>query len=343
MLYVKLLLSPHPRAKVKTLDVSKAEKMPGVAYVLTRPRMRRRPIRCPKNCSSRAKSWPSWPRKPRIRRRMRVDAIGVEYDILPFASNLQQAMAPNPPDLSTTNSDGNIVKTLFEWGEVDKAFAQADIVKEFTYFFNGRDPVPIAAAGLRCQMGRRQVDDVGHGPGDLSATSQLGQAAGHPARRRFATSTNGMAEHSAGRSAGAEVLSLDRLHLRKRPGGRSRLMLPKDQELAVLNIKPQNLSKFKVGATKDGKIIAMPARVPRQHRGANPGGRSSNERGRRRPVRAVPPRGSQLERGRLSLSDQFHAHGRVAQQFPAGVQVGLGTDDGRDGRSRGHGPGASSG
>ena len=35
MLWGRLLTSPHPRARVKKLDVSKAEKMPGVAYVLT--------------------------------------------------------------------------------------------------------------------------------------------------------------------------------------------------------------------------------------------------------------------------------------------------------------------
>ena len=35
MLFAKILTSPHPRAKVKKLDGSNAEKMPGVAYVLT--------------------------------------------------------------------------------------------------------------------------------------------------------------------------------------------------------------------------------------------------------------------------------------------------------------------
>ena len=35
MLWVKVLTSPHPRATIKNIDTSKAEKMPGVAYVLT--------------------------------------------------------------------------------------------------------------------------------------------------------------------------------------------------------------------------------------------------------------------------------------------------------------------
>jgi CO/xanthine dehydrogenase Mo-binding subunit len=34
-------------------------------------------------------------------------------------------------------------------------------------------------------------------------------------------------------------------------------MLPKDQELAHISIKPENITKFKVGASKDGRIIAL--------------------------------------------------------------------------------------
>src|SRR5262249_1960111 len=35
MLFAKLLTSPHPRARIKNIDTSKAEKFPGVAYILT--------------------------------------------------------------------------------------------------------------------------------------------------------------------------------------------------------------------------------------------------------------------------------------------------------------------
>src|SRR5437667_6514133 len=36
-----------------------------------------------------------------------------------------------------------------------------------------------------------------------------------------------------------------------------KLMLPKDQELAHITIKPENMTKFKVGAKKDGRIVAL--------------------------------------------------------------------------------------
>jgi hypothetical protein len=35
MLFAKVLTTPHPHAKIKSLDTSKAEKLPGVAYILT--------------------------------------------------------------------------------------------------------------------------------------------------------------------------------------------------------------------------------------------------------------------------------------------------------------------
>ena len=113
-------------------------------------------------------------------------------------------------------------------------------------------------------------------------------------------------------------------------------MLPKSQELAFLQVKPQTLCKFKVGATKDGKIYGMPARVPRQH------GRESGRRGAAKEEEAGPScTSTSFPTGRengLLYRTNLMRHGPVAEQFPARVQVGLGTDDGRDGGSGRHGP-----
>src|SRR5438105_4687515 len=35
MLHAKFLTSPHPHSRIRNIDTSKAEKLPGVAYVLT--------------------------------------------------------------------------------------------------------------------------------------------------------------------------------------------------------------------------------------------------------------------------------------------------------------------
>jgi xanthine dehydrogenase YagR molybdenum-binding subunit len=46
-------------------------------------------------------------------------------------------------------------------------------------------------------------------------------------------------------------------HLAKVTGRPVKVMLPKDQELAQLQIKPETITKFRVGAKKDGTIIAL--------------------------------------------------------------------------------------
>src|SRR5438046_10076595 len=97
MLWGRSLTSPQPRAKVKRLDVSKAEKMPGVAYILT-------PGNAPK----------SYPLTDELFFQGEIvaivaadsedlahgaaDAIEVEYDIVPLAPTLQQLIAPDPQD-----------------------------------------------------------------------------------------------------------------------------------------------------------------------------------------------------------------------------------------------------
>src|SRR5213078_1110513 len=57
MLFAKLLTSPHPHARVRRLDASKAEKMPGVAYILT-PQNAPKTYPLPDELSSREKSSP---------------------------------------------------------------------------------------------------------------------------------------------------------------------------------------------------------------------------------------------------------------------------------------------
>jgi len=46
-------------------------------------------------------------------------------------------------------------------------------------------------------------------------------------------------------------------YIAKMTGRPVKLMLPKQQELAYLTVKPENLTKFKVGAKKDGRIVAL--------------------------------------------------------------------------------------
>ena len=170
---------------------------------------------------------------------------------------------------------GNVVKTLFEWGDVDKAFAQADVVKEFSYFFNGGIIFPFQPLSCVAEWENDKLTMWVLTQRTYLSRTVLAQGPGHSGRIRADQEAHirQRAEHHdreqgsrhrqmewrvvrrRGRSDGPHQ-SLDRAHREGDRHGRCKLMLPKDQELPVLRVKPQNLTKFKVGATKDGKIVA---------------------------------------------------------------------------------------
>src|SRR5579862_2552576 len=100
MLYTKLLTSPHPRAKVKALDVSQAEKMTGVAYILT-PQNAPSTYPLPEELFFPGEVVAIVAAETEDQAEDAAAAIQVEYELLPFASNLDQAMAANAPDLSS--------------------------------------------------------------------------------------------------------------------------------------------------------------------------------------------------------------------------------------------------
>src|SRR5206468_265727 len=86
--------------------------------------------------------------------------------------------------------------------------------------------------------------------------SALASALGmDPAKIRFINKYN-CSTFGAARLAAERFYPLI-AHLAKVTGRPVKVMLPKDQELAQLLIKPETITKFKVGAKKDGRITAI--------------------------------------------------------------------------------------
>lgn len=136
-LYAAVLRSPLPHATIRTIDTSRAEALPGVHAVLSfanAPEI-------------------EWYEDGKLFDRtvrfvgdevaavaadsldIAVDALGlitVEYQALPFAVDLEAALAPGAPRL---RKDGNISgePQEYERGDVAAGFGQADVVVERTY------------------------------------------------------------------------------------------------------------------------------------------------------------------------------------------------------------------
>ena len=138
MLVGKILHSPHPHAEIVSVDVSGVESMSGVHAVVT-------PFDVPKGSIA--------PDLPILDTEVRFvgdevaavaaededlarDAIGrivVEYEILPFVTDMRKALEPDAPPV---HEGGNLVggePITLERGNVLEGFAEADVILEDTF------------------------------------------------------------------------------------------------------------------------------------------------------------------------------------------------------------------
>ncbi len=138
MLYAKILRSPYPHAKVLNIEIEKAKALPGVKAVLTH------------------KDVPSyrWESDMPIltdiarfegddiavvaavdedRATEATDLIKVDYEVLPFVLDPEEAMKPGAPKV---HPQGNIVGAKpyqLVRGDIEKGFTEADLVYENNY------------------------------------------------------------------------------------------------------------------------------------------------------------------------------------------------------------------
>ena len=142
MLHAAVLRSPHPHARIVSIDVSAAEKMPGVKAVVTGADTAKR-----KWGAFRPDLYPLAIGKVRYvgdevaavaaidpeTARAAVDAIKVEYEVLPAVLSLDQALGAGAP-LVHDDAAGNIAHQFnFERGDVDAGFKASDVVVEGTW------------------------------------------------------------------------------------------------------------------------------------------------------------------------------------------------------------------
>ena len=256
MLFAKLLTSPHPHARVRKLDAAKAQQMPGVAYILTRENSPKTyPL--PEELFFQGDVVAIVAAETEDLAEDAVEAIEVEYEVLPFAANLAQIMSPNAPDLSRGGGQrrGNLTTSLAQYGDVENGFREADIVKEFTYYYAGAVVAPLQPCGSVAKWDGDKVTVWGHGQAIYPARALIARGLGiEPSNVRFINKWNGGT--FGGVRQASEKFYPWVAYMAKMAGKPVKLTLTKDQELAHMQVKPENIQKFKVGAKKDGRIVA---------------------------------------------------------------------------------------
>jgi len=146
-LWMKILRSPHPHAKIKSIDTAEAVAMPGVKAVLTHHEVPQKEILCSIfNFRGRILD-------DRVRfvgdevaavageteevAGRALDLIEVEYEALPSVFDVEEALKPGAPDVRGIGKnkiacppEPGILPSIQEWGNIEKGFEEADAAVE---------------------------------------------------------------------------------------------------------------------------------------------------------------------------------------------------------------------
>ncbi|MBI4317981.1 MAG: molybdopterin-dependent oxidoreductase [Chloroflexi bacterium] len=268
MLFGKVLLARHPHAEILALDTSQAERMPGVATVLTagdvpgretfgalvpdQPVLANTRVRFLGDVVA-AVFAESLAEAEQAR-----DAVDVEYRTLPVVSSPEEALRADAPRLS---QQGNVCAHvhLAAVGDVEKGFAQADVVVEGDYttpFVEHGYLEPEAAVAIPSPDGRVTIHCPTQGP----FVSRIGIATflnvSQESVRIVCTPLGGGFGGKTDITAPA-LAALAAL----RTGRPCKLTLTRAESLLMSTKKHASALHYKVGATKDGSLTAVEANI----------------------------------------------------------------------------------
>ena len=188
LLMQKLLTCPHPHARIKSLDTSKAERMPGVAYILTYKNAPKTfPLSQELNFQGDTVAFVAAETEDLAEDA--VAAIEVDYEVLPFASTLAQATvarcagpscAPRKRQSHSMPENDPHYDPDATWvskhGDVEKGFQEADVIKEFTYSFAGATAVPMQPVSCVAKWDGDKLTFWGMGQGIYPLRAEIARA-----------------------------------------------------------------------------------------------------------------------------------------------------------------------
>jgi CO/xanthine dehydrogenase Mo-binding subunit len=282
LLWAKILRSPHPHARIRRVDIARAEKVPGVKAIITGEdvkgffvgkQIRDMPVLC-------------WDRARFVGDRVAavaaesIDAaedaihlIDVDYDVLPAVFDPLEAMAPSAPTLheNVVDYDGapkNIIAndlhnglTRLSWkkGDVEAGFRHADLVLEHTFQIPARHQgylEPHAATLAIESDGRVQVWASVKNP--FGVRSQLAKCLS-VAEECICMNPVNVGGEFGGKGDGVDLPVL--YFLAQKSGRPVKLVMSYAEELSASNPAHPTVITIKTGVMRDGRIVARKMRA----------------------------------------------------------------------------------
>ena len=282
------LRSPHAHARIKSIDTSAAEALPGVKAVVTRadfPEAGRRVADVLDNCMAGEKALYDGHAVAAVAAssmhvaRKALKLIKVDYEVLPHVTDVDEAMKPGAPELH----EGRVKKTVpegqfsanviarhqFGHGDVEQGFAKAEKVIERNFTTAATHQGYIEPHACLASMGP-------DGQGDLWVCTQ-----GHFAVRTMCSDIMGMeagrlrvtASEIGGGFGGKTTVFLEpvALMLSKKANRPVKMVMSRAEVLRASGPTSSTSIDVKIGMNSDGRITAAKAEL-RYQGGAYPGG-----------------------------------------------------------------------
>ena len=277
MIWGKVLRSPHPHAVIRSIDTSKAEALAGVKAVATRDDFVEFPVDTPVPLGIQDMRWMArnilahekvlFHGHPVAAVAATTEAIAaeacalieVDYDVLPWAIDIDDAIAPDAPVLhgflQFEGRPSNIAGTLeHKLGEVEAGFAQADVIVERNFTTKAVHQgyiEPHACVVSVAADDRTTIWSSSQGQFMVRAMTSL--LTGIPQ-----SSIRAIPAEIGGGFGGKTIVYLEPVAtvLSKKSGRPVKMVMTREEVMRATGPTSGSKSTVKIGATKDGRIVA---------------------------------------------------------------------------------------
>jgi CO/xanthine dehydrogenase Mo-binding subunit len=278
-LYAHVLRSPHPHARVKRIDTSRAEALAGVHIVLSS-------ANTPDDITMYEEESPLFETTLRYvgdevavvaaeSEEIAEDAlrlIEVEYELLPFVVDMEKALAPDAPQI---HEDGNLAsEKSYERGDVETGIAGADFIVDEVYFtatnlHNSLEPHGCTAFWEGDQLVLHESTQ-----GIFDVREQVSNKLGIPEHKVR------VIKQYMGGGFGAKQIAwkqtLIAALLAKETGRPVQLMLDREAENLAAGNRPPSRQRVRIGARADGTLTAISVETQAAIGAYQVGGEASN-------------------------------------------------------------------
>jgi carbon-monoxide dehydrogenase large subunit len=282
LLWAKILRSPHPHARIRRVDIAKAQNVPGVRAIITGDDVKGRlvgkqirdmPVLCWDKVRFAGDRVAAVAADTVDIAEEALNLIDVDYEILPAVFDPLEAMAANAPILHENVGayDGapekilaadlrnGLTRLAWQKGDVEKGFQDSDLVLEHTFHIPARHQgylEPHAATVAIEPDGRIQVWSSVKNP--FGVRSQLAKCLSM-AEDRIRMNPVNVGGEFGGKGDGVDLPVL--YFLAQKTGRPVKYVLTYAEELSASNPAHPTVITIKSGVKRDGRIVARKIRA----------------------------------------------------------------------------------